>query len=208
MPNWCYTDIKIKCENDEAARGLNSKIEEWISSDYAENNFGKNWLGNIVGNSGIDSMEDGGDFHLRCRGVLSYLEQVRDILFVSTETAWEPMLKMWTMICDKYLGEGKYKLFYIADEQGGGVFNSNDPAYVGTYYLYMDETPETRLLRDLIGAYSYYELRGDVIVPVLQRYLNTDEKNEDVLLDELWDSPAGKYIEIRRCEYADIDVWG
>ena len=102
MPNWCINYININSKNKEGLKKLYNKIEEWTSKDYKKNDFGHNWLGNIIGFSKIDSMKDGEFINVRCRGRLDYMELTTDSLVITTETAWSPQIKMWKMIIDKY----------------------------------------------------------------------------------------------------------
>ena len=107
MPNWCFTDIKMTGEK-EKVQFLHDKIEEWTSKNYMQNGFGNTWLGNIVLGSGIATEEDI-DKHdaPRCRGSIVYTDiDLFDTnnaeLTVQTETAWNPMMKMWSMINEQY----------------------------------------------------------------------------------------------------------
>ena len=126
MPNLFYTDINIECNSEKEAKALYDKINKWTSVNYRKNDFGLNWLGNIVGNSGLDSMNDRGDFSVRCRGSLIYLDMNEngDEIVVSTETAWCPMLQMWKLICQIYLPSG-YDIKYSAEETGWGLYETN-----------------------------------------------------------------------------------
>lgn len=126
MPNWCYTNINIKCNSEKEAKALHDKIEKWTSVNYCENGFGFNWLGNIVGNSGIDDRKDGNDFSVCCRGSLIYLDitDIGDELIIDMETAWIPMLQMWKRICDKHLPSG-YDIKYSAEETGCELYETN-----------------------------------------------------------------------------------
>ena len=47
LPNWCYTEYAFYGD-DAAVKRLGSDIRRFISKNYMENGFGKNWLGNIV----------------------------------------------------------------------------------------------------------------------------------------------------------------
>lgn len=123
MPNWCYTGINIKCSSEEEAEYLYKKIQKWTSVNYCCNDFGLNWLGNIVGNSGVGKIKDGRS-SVDCRGELIYLDLNDNEVIVETETAWKPMLQMWKRICDKYLVEG-YGIEYSAEEPGLGLYVTN-----------------------------------------------------------------------------------
>ena len=180
MPNWCSTDITINCNNKKEAISLYNKINEWTSTNYHENGFGLDWLGNIVGNSGIDQMNDE-DFSIRCRGRLTYLELYEDdnAVFVATETAWSPMLQMWRMICNKYLTE--YELIYTAEECGCGVYFTNDPVLFGKYLI--DSANDDFSNKYLSGETYDREASEAYLKTALQKCLNTSENDINVLLD-------------------------
>ena len=63
--------MSIYCENEEKLEKFYHLLEEWTSKNYKENGFGLNWLGNIVGNSGIGTIDAGKESDLRCRGRLT-----------------------------------------------------------------------------------------------------------------------------------------
>ena len=207
MPNWCYTDITIKCKSEKKAADLYNNIVDWTSHEYCKSDFGKDWLGNVVGNSKIDVMEDGEDFSIKCRGDIAFKELLHDEIHIQTETAWVPMLKMWEMICNKFLGVGEWMLFYLAEEPGCGIYDTNYPEFEGTYHLFMQDVPETKELYSLLDTYSNNELADKDVIPALQKYLKTSGKDPDKLIAMLNKSPAGEYIELRRCKYAGIDNW-
>jgi hypothetical protein len=144
---------------------------------------------------------------VKCRGSLVYVDVSDNLLIVDVETAWTPMLKMWVMICDKYLGENKYKLYYCAEESSAELYVTNDPAFSDTYDVYVNDTTETKRLCDIIGTDSALELSEKECVTVLREFLRTKESDVDTLLGMLWKSPAGEYVEVKKCKYAAITEW-
>lgn len=174
MANWCYTGIKIE---DENAKEFFEKLKEWTSKDYCDNGFGKMWLGNIIGNSGIDN-RDSGDFTLNCQGEITEMYMPDDnAIIISTETAWVPALKMWRILLNTYLPDAD--LVYTAEECGMGIYVSNDPYYVGNYVI--DSNDDSII--ESSSCISPKELQG-----ILQNLLHTEETNIDKLMEMKEDS--------------------
>lgn len=177
MPNWCYTDISIIHNDENKVKALYEKIKEWTSKDYAENGFGNYWLGNVVEGSGICHYDD-----VRCRGIIQYLAFDGSIK-LSTETAWVPMLKMWSMVCDKYLPDAD--ITFTAEEGGCCLFASNDPDMIGKYYIDVYNPPE-----EFKDEEPVYDATEDFTIEFLQKVMKTKETDIKKLIrmadDEYW----------------------
>ena len=201
MPNWCYTSITINCKNAEEAKMLYERIEEWTTSNYCRNGFGRSWLGNIVGNSGIDSMKDGKDFSVRCRGTLEYLDyqEGENTVSVATETAWCPMIQMWERICEKYLTE--YEIIYTAEEPGYELFYTNDPVLSGSYVI--DSVNEDFSNKYLSGETYDSEADKEYLKAILQKCLDSKEESIDTLL-EMFEKSDYEDVWIRPWEYVPV----
>ncbi len=134
MPNWCYTDISIsRPAKDGGVKELYDKLLEATARDSSvENDFGKMWLGNIVEKLLKEDPVSGG---YECRGTLCQFDmtEAEDEINLGTETAWGPMLKMWLDIIDKYCPGAEF--VYTAEESGNGLYQTNDPDYIGKYYV-------------------------------------------------------------------------
>lgn len=182
MPNWCYTDIYINCEDKEKLRDFYCKIEDWTSKNYKENGFGLDWLGNIVGNSGIGTIDENKDTDLFCRGWLEELELENDDtqLWIRTNSAWQPALKMWDLLVKQYIPEAE--LVYSAEECGEGLFNTNDPILHNCWRIgNLDEYPD-----DIAEWFEYcdvYEIPEKELIEILQKGLNTTESDINELLE-------------------------
>lgn len=189
MPNWCYTQIKIEDKNVETFK---KKIEEWTSHNYCENDFGNTWLGNVVGNSGIDN-RDSREFSISCRGSIMSMEQTNDnTLIIHTETAWSPALKMWRVLLENYLPGAS--LTFVAEECGMELYVTNDPSYVGNYIIdtydediieYMDNVSESSLREYLMDL------------------LHTDETNIEKLLQMKEESDLDDAFDVHKWEEVD-----
>lgn len=194
MPNWCYTNIYIHHEDENALKELESKIKDWTNSNYMETGFGNSWLGNIVIGSGIGTIDTGEETDIRCRGLLTYMEQYGNTLQIDTETAWAPMMKMWDKIINKYLPDAE--IIYIAEECGEGLYWTNDPCYMDKYYIdaYDMEDIETG-----------YDVSREETIKILQQLLESEDDSIDDLINKFYDSNYIDKMSIHEWEYVEIN---
>ena len=89
-----------------------------------DNSFGKTWLGCLVTKLGADWQK------VYCRGSWSDLDWNGAILRFNTETAWGPMNEVFKFIKTIY---PSLKIYYQAEEDGMGVFITNDAE--GSYFM-------------------------------------------------------------------------
>lgn len=195
MPNWCWTRITINADRNRL-KSFENKLTEWTSKNYKENGFGLNWLGNVVGNSQIGTVDENKDTDLRCRGSITYTDNLGDQFVIDTETAWAPMLKMWAKLVEKYIPNAE--LIYTAEESGCALYSTNDLQYKDKYII----DPW-----DIDDMEPDYEASKELVVSVLQDLLNTTETDIDNLLDLLSLSSYSDKIGIHAWEFQEIDVW-
>ena len=198
MPNWCYTQITINCDDKNKLEEFEKRINEWTSHNYIENGFGLNWLGNIVGNSGIGTTDTGEEIYLRCRGRLTYLDNTGDQLIIDTETAWEPMLKMWVKLLDKYLPEAE--LIYQAQECGFELYLTNDPYLFDRYIVDIFDPVEE--LEDIEGVDDYDQKQ---LKMMLQKLLDTNEEYIETLLAMFEESDFPDHMAIHKWDIVEPD---
>lgn len=119
MPNWCTTSYVFR-GNENELKDFSNKIKSFTSKERVPNDFGDNWLGNIVDGFGFNWEE------LPCKGSITYFnpDDVPERLELSTETAWYPMYEMWDKIIEKYYPSITYVL--IAEECGMGLYINTD----------------------------------------------------------------------------------
>lgn len=202
MPNWCYTNITIYHNDEEKLKAFYDKIEEWRSKPFKENDFDKysmGWLGNIVGNAGLAEWKKVGERegfvpNISCRGSIQTFELHGNRININTETAWCPMMQMWQKLCDKYLPDAE--IFYMAEEPGCELFETNDPDVIGMYYIDIWEPPE-----EFEDEEPVYEAEEDDTIEFLQRVLKTDESNIDKLIKM---ANEADWFSVHRWEAADI----
>lgn len=203
MPNWCFTDITIYHNDEEKVKSLKEKIDKWTSKDFVENGFGHNWLGNIVGNSGIAKWVKQGDrydfeHNIRCRGSLDSISLDNHRLMLQTSTAWAPMMQMWVKVCEKYLPDAD--ILFVAEEPGNGIFETNDPDMIGSYYIDIWEPPE-----EFIDEEPMFEAEEGDVVDFLQRVLKTDETDIKKLLKISYDI-EDQWFAINQWQECNIDM--
>lgn len=126
MPNWCNTSMTIEGPKTEI-ENIHQKIMEWTSRNYVENDFGKNWLGNIVVGAGFSYKL------LACRGAITYMDEEitarqdePGIYYfqVQYESAWTDINGTWETILEKFAPN--CDIYYVAEELGNEYFVTND----------------------------------------------------------------------------------
>lgn len=134
MPNWCTNDISIYCKSKGDATYVYNTLYEWRESGLDVNTgFGKDWLGLFLIQAGITTREDIDKCKIKCRGRLCDLWQDCEIIRITTDTAWEPMLRMWQLIIEKHFSTKVDQVLYTSTEPGCGVFYTNDEDLAGEY---------------------------------------------------------------------------
>lgn len=126
MPNWCNTNMTIEGPKAEI-ESIHRKIKEWTSRNYVENDFGKNWLGNIVVGAGFSYKL------LACRGLISFMDEEittrqdePGIYYfqVQYESAWTDINGTWETILERHAPN--CEIYYVAEELGNEYFVTND----------------------------------------------------------------------------------
>ena len=118
MPNWAYTQYKIKGSESEVA-ALHKTIHdlEQRKESLLPNGFGKLWLGNLV-------HVLGGDWNkIYCRGQILDYSLDNGILTINTETAWGEMSETRHFIQTKF---PSLEIFFQTEECGMCIFQTND----------------------------------------------------------------------------------
>lgn len=196
MANWCFTRITINHESETELEKLDKLLDEWTSKDYMDNGFGHKWLGNIVLGSGVGTVDTNKETDLRCRGWITdhFIEDNQ--LHIDTETAWNPMLQMWTKVLEKYLPDAE--LLYEAEECGNEIYSTNDPTMKDCYII------------DCCGiedVESDWEASEETVRKTLQELLNTTEADVEKLIEMLDESEYDECMSIHKWDFDDISTW-
>ena len=139
MPNWCYTNISFNSENKSDLEKLYNFIEKATSnkSKYTDvSDFGSNWLGNVLLECDLMTLDDVKNNTVPCRrrGSIIYVDITDDQVIVDTETAWVPMMQVWQKVVEK-LNLDDVDIIYTAEEPGCELYWTNDPVVDGTYMI-------------------------------------------------------------------------
>lgn len=197
MPNWCSTRIRVY-DHEKRLEDFGNMLELWTSTNAMENGFDTKWLGNIVLNSGIGTVDTGKSTDLRCRGTLCGWELSEGCMDIETETAWSPMLKMWKKLFEEYIPEADW--VYEADECGMAMYYTNDPAIVGKYVV--------DIWDDEVCDYETdWEMEEEDVVKMLKDLLHTNISNIRMLLKRFDESELSDHMGIHEWEWADVDEW-
>ena len=118
MPNWAYTQYKIKgSESEEAALHKTIQDLDQRKDSILPNGFGKLWLGNLV-------HVLGGDWEkIYCRGHILDYSLENGILKINTETAWGECSETRHFIQSKY---PSLQIYFQTEEPGMCIFQTND----------------------------------------------------------------------------------
>lgn len=118
MPNWAYTQYKIRGREDEVT-ALHQKIKdlEQREESLLPNGFGKLWLGNLVHTLGGDWEK------IYCRGEILDYSLDNGILTMNTETAWGEMSDTRHFVMSKF---PTLEIFFQTEEPGMCIFQTND----------------------------------------------------------------------------------
>jgi hypothetical protein len=188
MPNWCFSSYVAEGPKEQIQRleDMMVCLDAMPGSGLIENDFGANWLGNIVAALGGDYNE------VRCRGY--YTEVTRDDethLSFFTETAWAEADGTRHLIEEKFPG---VKLYYISEEFGCEYWVTNDVNSVyfdERYYFYMegfdgDDGNYYSSLKELIKAVERATgIKGaktfEDVQDVLEQYVNASDVEDYAL---------------------------
>lgn len=197
MPNWCYTDIHINYDDEQKLKAFSEQIERWMKTPALPDVTWSNWLGNIILNAGIGTVDTGKSTDLRCRGNVTYLEFMGDYICIDTETAWAPMMLMWQKLVDKYLPDAE--ITYCAEECGCELYWTNDPLWEGKYRI--DSCGEST---DPVG-YIYGDYSYEKTLELLREWLKTDSDDIPSLIAEAESNfdvviAPWEYVEICDCD--------
>lgn len=124
MPNWAYTQYKIKGNSAEVV-ALYRTIEDLgqRKESLLPNGFGKFWLGNLVHALGSDWEK------IYCRGQILDYSLENGLLTINTETAWGECSETRHLIQTKY---PSLQIFFQTEEPGMCIFQTNDAS--GEYF--------------------------------------------------------------------------
>lgn len=133
MANSCDTTYTIRCVDIQQATELEEKLNSWLVDQHGHKN---GWLGNILINSGLaeydeeDSSWSNHIFDGQTRGhLVGPVERYGEELSIMTDTAWNPMHKVWEYVVGKFAPGAE--IVYNSEE----VHTTNDQDLVNKYII-------------------------------------------------------------------------
>ena len=151
MSNTCFTTYKVVSEKKKDVTKLFKAIKrlDGRKTPLVKNGWydPKLWLGCLVKALGGDPNK------VYCRGTITFYEMEDDILTLNTETAWAEMAETRHFIESCFPG---MKIYYIEEESGCEIFNTNDSE--GIYFkdrYYLDGFEESEYFETLEEAAKY-----------------------------------------------------
>lgn len=202
MSNPCFTNYVFHGEKMELEK-LKNSILGWIAPSPGKNHWENSHLANILRGAGLGNGIDNPNPKLKipCRGTIEEVQEIcdngKDCTFsVSTETAWEPMAKMWNEVISALkLNIG---FSFSAEEPGNEIFWIYDPNKYNDFSrqeVYIDAAGDLKTE----ALYGYYT--EEEAIKALNSFFNTDySRLEDFsdLAEKYEDENEGSIIEIHR----------
>lgn len=193
MPNWCSTVIEFEGK-PSMIKDFHEKISIYTDKSFVKTDFGASWLGNVLYGFNMEDRIDNDDpaLNIRCRGEISGIDAIIEInenkstFMLYTETAWCPMIKMWTEIIKKYY-DNAIAIYWRAEECGSCLYETNSIAHF----------PYERYCIELCYNDDWST-----------EYASTEEDSLKIINDFLKKSnlPTGDDLEdFRDCEYEKVD---
>lgn len=196
MANCCSTRITINHESESKLKELEKLIGTWTSKDRPMVYFRNSWLGNIILNSGIGTIDTNPETDLKCCGDITWMRYKDNQLSIDTETAWSPALKMWVKLLEKYLPDAE--LIYQTEECGCALYATNDPCLMNFYVIDCWDMEEID---------TDYEASAETVREILQELLNTAEEDLEELINMIKVSEYKEKIAVYKWEYQDVHEW-
>ena len=143
MANIINTTIEITHQNHDKIKNFEAKLRNWTGKNFLENSYDDeyNWLGNIIGFSGIGKYDeetkefycevDGKRYFLPSRGEVNHIEVIGNTITIKITTAWSPMLTIWKKIVDKHLPEADVD-YIISGEK---IYQTSKEDYKDSYFI-------------------------------------------------------------------------
>lgn len=143
MANIINTTIEITHQNHDKIKNFGAKLKNWTGKNFLENSYDDeyNWLGNIIGFSGIGKYDEenkefyceveGKRYFLPSRGEVNHIEVFGNTITIQITTAWSPMLIIWKKLVDKHLPEADVD-YVISGEE---IYQTSKENYKDSYFI-------------------------------------------------------------------------
>ena len=118
MANYCTNELHIKFKSVE-----DKDIIFNLLSSCMPASGGFCGIADIVQKAGINANG------VRCRGYVTILRDISDRdseIFISYETAWEPLFEWLVKVLNQFVGQDAYEIVYHSEEPMEGLYFTND----------------------------------------------------------------------------------
>ena len=202
MPNWCYSRVWIKTD-EQSARKLYDALNEALDIEPQENT----WLGKLLIFTGV-SVEDAEDAEkcgVQCRGSIENYELECNKGSLSGEvriemcSAWKPQFGALKRFVDYVLDDAFYLVEYNAEEDGCGAYFANDDSADKWQICYSGEHSGLQALEALYNFCCDEDVR-EGLAAVVGEYGKLEDLIEkaSALAEE-----DGGFLEMHKYQYAD-----
>ncbi len=196
MANCCCTFITITPKVPGKAESLGKMLTTWKDTKYSNDVAYAASHKNFALFAGLDHS----DFD--CRGHVDSVCYDSEFINLVNEDDWTPKLVLWFAICNRILGVDQFGFTYSADECGCGLFETNDPGLIGTYYWdnYSDDSRINMLIGDDYYSVTEEDTRKNLLrlLPMMSVKTPTTE-----LLNAFENSEYGELCIIKAWREAD-----
>jgi hypothetical protein len=113
----------VEQEYLEELRDFHKELKSIGDKDFGvPTQYGKNWLGNVCMNFGLDWEK------YSCRGKLGSIAEIKSsqdgfYFYMTSEDAWKPKHQMWQKILEKWKN---IQMFMSVEESGGEIYINTD----------------------------------------------------------------------------------
>lgn len=207
MPNWCFTAVTVRADDENETKQIYDKLNKWLveDKDY-QSDFGDKWLGNLAVHSGVlDSYDEIDDSPIACRGHIEDMTLDDDSIYIAMCTAWGPMLEPLYRAIEKNFGLDGITITYTAEEPGNHLYITNDDEFVDKYLVEIDEEADDKIKHAFgVADYNADTYSEDELIPILRRAFDIDDNTDMSMDDLLYESDEHDGISINLWEYEDI----
>ena len=169
MPNWCDTQIIFDVEKEEDLPLLvdfHDKLITFYFDDEKKKEFENNPNNKYASFSWIGNTQKIWNFTSKTTYPRGFIQDIHDIddnyFWLNQQDAWSEHIGIWIEIIKNFYDD-KIKIYFIAEELGNELFESND--YNGKYFMdkyVIDTYAEFNNTFELKQYDKLYELQGGI----------------------------------------------
>lgn len=228
MPNWTSTTYVFGSKEKDLIEDFQKKLASWTKDkSLLEDAWdgSPSWLGNILLHAGFEyNLKDHCFDDCRCRGSLEEIGEVQEEkgsrdetyfwFYISTETAWIPMPKMWQLIIEK-LYSGKIEFGFFAVDECNEYIDIYNPELVRLIGIgpedqyWFDSFINTVKYEEFDSIQDYYGENNatrlaEAISIILDRKITEEEIKDSTLREKLLFEANEKLSDLDENFYVNI----